>query len=376
MSRATQTEHPAASGAGLHADLHADLSIKLISAIQDPRKWSDVLDFIIATTGAKAAIITLRDKENCQIVNDLNLEKKFHSPLIRGFSQGAIVHYLTNLRTIDPWAAFQKTHYPYRPVQMSKVCPPKTNSVRDFLDWLTAEGFEDTIVFELDRMAGYWTAINLFIERSTGPEAAALMGFCNQNYDLLRNAWRASQDMAQSRQASSALLSEAASGGAPVCLAGANGEMIECNSLFLDLIKTDAIRLSGAGRKLSFAPSVSVHGLERWEHHGLLGHSAETEPLLLLASPIDPDPMFADMREQLWLLTCSGTGAAQISPSIAASFNLNALTRQERKIYEAVAAGRSVPEAGAEIGLKRSRSFEVWSSVKDKLSISSAHQLR
>lgn len=359
---------------GRHA--YEELPNKLINAIQDPQKWSDVLDHIISTTGAKAAIITLRDKENCQIVNDVNLEQKFHSPLIRGFSEKTIIHYLTNLRTIDPWAAFQKTHYPYRPVQMSKVCPPDTVSNKDFFDWLSGEGIEDTIVFELDRMAGYWTAINLFMESSNSTDAEQLFDFANANYDLLRNSWRASQDMARHQQANSALLIQASNGGAPVCLAGANGELIECNELFRDLIKTDAIRLSGDGWKLSFAPSVSVHGLNRWEQHEFLSHNAETAPLLLLASPVDPDPLFANKREQLWLMTCSNFGTSNVSPSIAASFNLNALTPQERKLYDRIVEGKSVANAGIAIGVQRSRAFEIWSSIKQKLGISNAHKLR
>jgi hypothetical protein len=356
--------------------MHSELSLKLINAIQDPQNWSDVLDWIIKFTGAKAAIITLRDKENCQIINDVDLEANFHSPLIRGFSHEAIVHYMTNLRTIDPWASFQKTYYPHHPVQMSKVCPTDTIKETRFFDWLSSEGFEDTIVFELDRMAGYWTAINLFLETPIGKEAEQVLAFANANYELLRSSWQTSQKMAGARQANKALLERAASGGAPVCLVGANGEMIECNELFRELLETDAVRLSGIKQKLSFAHAISVHGLDRWEQHEFLGHVSDADPLLLLASPVDPDPLFADRREQLWLLTCSNKRAAQVSPSIAASFNLDALTRQERTLYENIAAGQSVAEAGSTIGLKRSRAFEVWSSVKEKLGISSAHKLR
>ena len=356
--------------------LKAELSIRLISAIRDPQGWSHVLDWIIERTDARAAIITLRDKENCQIVNDVDLEQKYHSPLIRGFSHDAIMHYLTNLRTIDPWAKFQKTQYPHRPTQMSQVCPPGTIPDKTFLTWLNDQGLQDTVVFELDRMAGYWTAINLFLEKPDGPEAEQLLAFANDAYDLLRHSWQTSQAMVRQRQAASAMLALASHGGAPVCLVGANGEMIECNAMFRDLIGTDAIRLSGSDNKLSFSPWVSVHGLASWEQHDFLCHDASVEPMLLLATPVDPDPLFADKREQLWLLTCSNYGAAQIAPSIAESFNLSALTRQERELYRAVANGETVTEAGESIGLQRSRAFEVWAEVKDKLGITSAHKLR
>lgn len=355
---------------------HSELSLKLVSAIQDPQKWSEVLDHIMDTTGVKAALITLRDKETCQIVNDHDLEQKFHSPLIRGFSHEAIVHYLTNLRTIDPWAEFQRTHYPYRPIQMSKACPVDSITETKFFDWLSGLGFQDTVVFELERMAGYWTAMNLFLKDPADAQAENVMEFANGNYDLLRQSWQASQGFARSRQTTDALLSQAASGGAPVCLAGPNGELIDCNTLFRELIDLDAIRLSGSNRKLSFARSISVHGLDRWEQHEFVAHDADVEPFLLLAKPVDPDPLFSDKRDQMWLLTCSNFGKSEVAPKFTASFNLDALTSQERKLYKAIASGKSVVDAGEAVGLRRSRAFEVWSSVKEKLGISTAHQLR
>ena len=352
------------------------LSMKLIKAIQEPQKWGDVLEWIMESVGAKAAIITLRDKENCQIVNDVDLEAKFHSPLIRGFSNEAIIHYLTKLRTSDPWAEFQRKYYPYRPMQMSKVCPPEMIADTAFFNWLSGEGIEDTVVFELDRMSGYWTAINLFLENGNGETAERVHAFAVANFDLLRSAWQTSQSVVRFTQAKNALLHQASSGGAPICLAGANGEFLECNDLFRELLDAGIIRLSGRNRKLSFAESVTIYGIERWEQHELLFHVCDTPPLLILANPVDPDPLFAGKRERLWLLTCSNFAAFNSAPSLAASLNLNVLTPQERKLYDRIKEGRSVSEAGASIGLKRSRSFEIWASVKAKLSIASSHKLR
>lgn len=353
-----------------------DLPLRLMGAIKDPDKWSEVLETIMAETGVKAAIITLRDKTNCQIVNDTDLEQKFHSPLIRGFSTEAIVHYLTNLRTIDPWAEFQRQHYPYRPVQMSKVCPQHTVPDRRFFEWLAGEGFTDTVVFELDRMAGYWTAINLFLETPTGAVADRALAFANANYELLRNAWATSQDMTRSRQASSALMHRASHAGVPICLVGANGEMVESNDLFNTYIETDAIRTSGRDKKLSFAHGVSVFGIDRWAQHEFLTHDTEIEPVVLFANPVEPDPLFAEKREKLWMLTCSNAGADLKQATQAAGLDLHLLTEQERNLLSEISAGKSITEAGSAINLKRSRTFEVWSSVKEKLGIVNAHQLR
>ncbi|KQI70756.1 hypothetical protein AN191_16385 [Loktanella sp. 5RATIMAR09] len=348
------------------------LPLKLMDAIQNTHKWGEVLEIIMRMTGAKGAIITLRDKQTCQIVNDVELEQKFHSPLIRGFSTEEIVHYLTELRTIDPWAEFQRTYYPHRPIQMSKVCPQESIPDQRFFHWLKSVGFQDTIVFELDRMAGYWTAINLFIEDPNDRETRKALDFANEYYELIRNAWVTSQTLSKTRQSSAALLDRAAGAGSPTAIVGANGELLESNDLFDEMLETGAIRVSGAKRKLSFAHSVSVVGIEQWAQHAFLRYHADTNPLVLLASPLDPDPIFAGKRESHWLLTCTSAGAT----ATESRSNLKALTRQERDLYNGIAQGQSVEQAGRAISLKRSRSFEVWSSVKDKLGIKSAHQLR
>lgn len=255
---------------------------------------------------------------------------------------------------------------------MSRVCPQETVADRRFFDWLKGVGFEDTVVFELDRIAGYWTALNLFLESPTAPEARKALDFANEYYDLIRNAWVTSQTLSKTRQSSAALLARASEAGAPTCIAGPNGELLESNTLFDALMEGDIIRLSGSTRKLGFADTVTVMGLQTWGQHGFLRHTAETKPLVLLASPLDPDPIFAGKRENHWLLTCTGTGAA--APATCADHD--ALTRQERALYNEIASGKPVKEAGAAIGLKRSRPFELWAGIKDKLGIRNAHQIR
>ena len=350
--------------------------LKLLGAVQDPAKWGDVLELIMKMTGAKAAIITLRDKQTCQIVNDVELERRFHSPLIRGFSQDAIIHYLTSLRTIDPWAAFQRSYYPHHPVQMSRVCPQDSVPDTRFFDWLAALGMTDTIVFELDRMAGYWTAINLFLDHPDSPAARRVMDFAQENQELIRNAWVASQAMSQMRQSKAALLDRAAMAGAATCIVDANGELRDCNAPFRDLMETDAIRLSGRQRKLSFGDKVRVVGLDRWEQHGFVRHSCDAEPLVLLATPLDPDPIFAGKRENHWVLTAGHGSSLSAGHTGEAAPALASLSRQERDLYQQIATGLSVAQAGESIGLKRSRSFEVWAQVKTKLGIRTAHLLR
>lgn len=348
------------------------LPLALMDAVRDPSKWGDTLELIMEMSGAKAAIITLRDKQTCQIVNDLELEQKYHSPLIRGFPMDAIVHYLTHLRTADPWADFQRTYYPHRPLQMSRVCPRESVPDQRFFTWLADLGFRDSVVFELDRVAGHWTAMNLFLEDSDSPASRRVIDFSHEYSELIRNAWVSSQALLQSRQSNQALLDRAAAAGTPICVVGANGELLESNSLFDSLTEDDTIRVSARTREISFARSVRIFGLQRWAQTDLLRHDGKTTDVVLFARRIDPDPIFAGKRESHWVLTSSGTRPAD--PGLPD--HLNALTRQERDLYDHIASGKSVEEAGQAINLKRSRSFEVWAEVKSKLGIRSAHQLR
>ncbi|MDF2142920.1 hypothetical protein [Paenirhodobacter sp. CAU 1674] len=348
------------------------LPITLMEAARDPLKWGDALELIMRMSGAKAAMITLRDRSSCQIVNDVELERKYHSPLIRGFSTEAIVYYLTELRTIDPWAEFQKTCHPHHPTQMSKVCPQDRIADRRFLDWLRTVGFQDSVVFELDRVAGYWTALNLFVERPDTPEAHRVLDFAHENFDLIRSAWVTSQTLSRSRQSNAGLLDRAAGMGAPICIVGANGELLENNALFGEVLASGIIRLSGRDRRLSFSRTVRVSGLIRWDQSAFLRHEGDEDEMVVLASRLDPDPIFAGKRESHWILTCGAKGGA----SAATGSHLDVLTRQERDLYLGITQGKSVAQAGEAIGLKRSRSFDVWGAVKDKLGLKSAHQLR
>ncbi len=356
------------------ADIMPGLASKAVDAIRDPDRWGDALDHIIANTSACAAIITLRDKKTCQIVNDADLERAYHSPLIRGFPMEAVVYYLTELRTIDPWAEYQRVHYPHRPTVMSRVCPPDDHRDRRFFDWLNSLKMEDTVVFELDRMAGYWTACNLFLPTQDRAAGSELLSFCETHFDFLRNAWQTGQLLQKSRQTEAALLEHFGDGGKPCCLVGPNGELRQPNELFQSLVNDDIVRLSGPNRKVSFTKGLKVVGLSAWEDHALTRHDGPVSDCQFEACPIEPDPRFTGKREKLWLLTVSGYSNSATRPSVP--FDLRQLTPQETKLFRAVVQGSSVSDAGSLIGVRRTRAFEIWSSIKEKLKISNAHQVR
>lgn len=356
------------------AQVSRALAQKAVDAIRDPDHWGEVLDDIIANTSAAAAIITLRDKKTCQIANDNDLERTFHSPLIRGFPMEAVVYYLTELRTIDPWAEYQRVNYPHRPTVMSRVCPPERNADQRFFDWLRGLGLEDTVVFELDRMAGYWTACNLFLPSRNEKSASSLLRFAEQHYDFLRSTWQTSQLLQHSSQSQNALMEQLGHAGKPCCFVGSNGEVRDANDEFHALRSRDIVRLSGPNQKLSLAQGMNMTGLTTWEDHGLIWHDGPATTMSVEATPVEPDPRFRGRREKLWLLTVSGY--SKDFPAHQPTFDLRQLTSQETRLFHAVVSGCSVAAAGGLIGVKRSRAFEIWSSIKEKLNITNAHQVR
>ena len=355
-------------------DILPGLATRVVDAIREPDLWGDALDHIVANTKACAAIVTLRDKKTCQIVNDVDLETKYHSPLIRGFSLESVGYYLTELRTVDPWAEYQRVNYPYRPTVMSRVFPPEQHHDQRFFKWLKDLRMEDTVVFELDRMAGYWTACNLFLPNRDPKAGSELLEFAEAHFDFLRNAWQTGQLLQRTRQSEAALLEHFADSGNPCCLVGPNGEMRRPNDLFLSLVDNDIVRLSGPRKKISLSREIEVFGLDAWEDHALLFHDGPDDKCKFTAQSIDPDPRFTGKREKMWLLTVTGYSAK--SSRVATPFDLRQLTSQEIKLFQAVVQGSSVAAAGHSVGVRRTRAFEVWASVKKKLNITNAHQVR
>lgn len=344
----------------------------LLDATTAHDRWADVLEFIIENTPACAAIITLRDKETCQIVNDVSLEAEHHSPLIQGFSLETVGYYLTELRTIDPWAQVQRTNYPHHPMLMSTVCAPGSMPDNRFFKWLNGLGMWDTVVFDLDRMAGYWTACNLFLPNQDPDDARAMLDFANSHLPLLRSAWQSSQAIQNNQQASQALFEQIGASGRACALVGANGEFQNGNHKFQNLIETGVVRMVGPAKRLTFSHSVDIEGLEEWEDMPFARFDGSDQNVRVFARAVEPDPRFEGKREHHWLLEFTGFTSQETSDV----YNLDNLTGRERRIFDAVASGASVKDAGIKVGLGRTRTFEIWNQVKSKLGISNAHKIR
>lgn len=355
-----------------------DLDAKFVSlamdAIRDSEKWQRALEHIMHVTGAKAAMITLRDKKNCQIVNDDILEKEYHSPLICGFSYDGVVFYLQNLRAIDPWAEAQITHYPHRPTIMSEVCNPDTVADQEFFKWLNDQGIEDTITFELEKMPGYWTACNLFLEKRSTQTTQSVLDFANTHLEFFRNAWQASQELIRTHQSSQAALDQLANIGVPACIIINERDVYASNDAFDRLVDAGDILVSKPSGRLSIPRSASLLNGGQLLADKIAWHNETDTELNITASPFHSDPLFKDKKVKFWLLSFETDNAH--GKTVQKKFDLEILDRQEERLFKAILSGRKVKDAGKDIGLGHSRTYVVWKSIREKLGIKNAHTLR
>lgn len=347
------------------------LALLLIDAVQAPDKWPRVLHHVMAQTGAKAAMITLRDGKTCQIIDDRELEAQFHSPLIRGFSLDAVCHYLQELRTIDPWAAAQQVDYPSRPLLMSSVCAPEACPDQRFFSWLKGHGITDSVVFELERMPSYWTACNFFIDPEVAQARERVLDYAQTHYQLMQKAWQAGQHRQHDRQAGLAGLEHLARIGVAACVTTPSGEVLQANKAFESLLKHGDVALIGPKKRLSFGNSVQLQGSAGWTGRPVGECPAGEATLIASIMPFSPDPLYEGKRDAHWFVALRQPDVLAAAPE-----GLERLTDQERRLFEAVRAGAKVSEAGAAIGLKRSRTFDVWASAKAKLGIVNAYRAR
>lgn len=357
------------------AQLDRELVKLAFQAVRFPERWQQLLQHIIDITPAKAAIITLRDKATCQIVNDDVLEREFHSPLIQGFPLEAVVYYIEELRTIDPWAKAQIHHHPHRPTIMSTICHPDDADDRRFFDWLAQGGLRDTIAFELDRVPGHWTAINLFLADHDPQQSAVLKNFCDVHFDLLSEAWRASQHVIKCQQSGQAALNYLSSKSVPACIVAPSGEVFLANEAFQSLSGRGIAKTSTPSGRLSLCGDAQISDAVAASSIRLLRHDAVEFEVHVSASPFEPDPLYENKKERYWLLRFHETVDKKLD-QVNLAYPLDLLTPQERELFDAVSLGASVQDAGKMIGIRRSRAFDVWSEIKIKLGIVNAHELR
>ena len=333
--------------------------------------WDEVLSHLISATGASAVMISLREGKTCQIVDDIALQQTYHSPLIKGFSPQQAFFYLSELRERDPWAKAQCFHYPTLPTLMSRIQHPSSSPDDPFFKWLSDLGIQETLVCELARATGYWTAINLFFSTPESPTALNAKRYLDQHIKALRDGWSASQTVVQSKQSFQASLDNI---NGPACIIDRFGHIVEKNKYFDDEVETPHIKIVGPRHKLTISDNLTYSGCKLPSALKRFHISSTATPRISLSvKRYASDPLYQDVGSYYFLIVfepISDALSAIIQP--APHF----LSAQEQRLLKHIKKGLSIKDAGAAIGVRRTRAFEIWASVKDKTGIANSHQVR
>lgn len=362
----------------MEKDLNGRLVSEVVAAIDDEGGWKRVLGVILDLTGAKAAIITLRENRTCQIVDDAQLQQEHHSPFVEGFELERVAYYIYNLRQKDVWADAQISHRPFIPTRMSTLVSSEEFGQTELGQWCFEQGINDTIVVQIGQASGYWTGLNVFFDASDPGCAEEILTLLNDHLALLRSAWKTGRDVVRTRQTGHGLLAFLSEQGIAACLLDHAGAMTAGNEKFRELRQNEVVKVSVPSNRITLSDNIERKGMSP-TISALIGvHDGEggDPPYRIMVRPIPTDPLYEGIREpELMLLLEPVEGDDSELPHRLGP-RLSALTEQERDIFDAVARGLSIPDAGVAIGVKRSRAFEIWGSAKEKLGLKNANQVR
>jgi len=252
---------------------------------------------------------------------------------------------------------------------MSTVCDPASMPDNKFFKWLADLGCKETVVFDLNRMGGYWSALNLFFEESRSEQAEAAKTYLSLNSNFLKEAWVTSQEFIHSNQSRQISLEQIET---PACVVNQEFEVLAHNRNFQHLKAIGAVALFGPKKRLSVAHSITFAGSPEISN-AVRRHESDAIDYQVFMASFDPDPLHKGKREGHRLIVFRSSSEKKSSFQ---SYELESLTAQEKKMFGAIQGGLSIRQAGDNIGVKRSRAFEIWSSVKSKLAISNSHQVR
>ena len=232
---------------------------------------------------------------------------------------------------------------------------------------------EESVVVELGQMPGYWSALNLFMGDPESDETIAALQYVKNHFLFLRQAWQVTQQLTQSDQSSQAILDQME---VAACVINANNEIILANRAFSHLKKKGVVRVLAPSKRLSVPTTAALPTNTTGIMLAIARHNAaDQDQVSLTIETFNPDPLYKEKRDPLRLVVIASRAQTAQNPSLQ-KLNVQLLTGQERRMFEAIKNGTSVVGAGSLIGVKRSRANDIWGSAKDKLGISNAHQIR
>lgn len=168
-------------------------------ALDSTGHWHDVLVAICELTGAKKAIIALRDNKTAELVVPETVSDTNISPVVFGFSEIDVENYLTKYYALDPWTDIERRKRPVVSYHLSTYLPTAQLRASPFWPWLDGQGISDTHVAELDSGARGWVALNIYFDGANRKTGERVQAFMHENLAAISRSWKLFQQIQKYR---------------------------------------------------------------------------------------------------------------------------------------------------------------------------------
>ncbi len=176
-----------------HMQTKEQLRNAIEQTLPDINKWQNVLEIFVKITGASKGIISLRNRLTAELVVPTDVRQELCSPLVYGFSEEEIYHYITHYIEHDPWTDIENLYHPYEPYPLSKHIARKELENSLFWEWLEPQNISDTVVLEIGASSEYWVAMNLYYPIEDTTVKQCILDYTLEFQKTIQQVWKHGQ---------------------------------------------------------------------------------------------------------------------------------------------------------------------------------------
>jgi DNA-binding CsgD family transcriptional regulator len=335
----------------------------LNDAVHSVEQWRDVLAALCAASGARKAIIALRDNKTAGLVIPDHVSREFFSPLLYGFSEEEVESYVTRYIALDPWTEIERRRRPIIPYSLSAYLPRARLKASPFWEWLEGQGISDTCVAELECGKHGWVALNVYFDGEDRATRATVETFMRKAAPAIARSWRVFQQIQKYRDGVAISPRFMAAFAQPALVFDHLFDVIAVNddgAARFPAYVGDEGRLGAGPMPAALRDAVRALLCERAS--GMSDARGER----LVVRPIQRDEDFVGRKLDIWLATLEAA-SADAAPPTRQLWENEALTVREREAVNAAADGLSMSAFANKVGISLNTAKSYLRDARRKL---------
>lgn len=177
-----------------HIEPAADISALILRAVSGSGQWRQVLEAVMAATGASVGVISLREHDSAGLYFPESAPVELAAPLIVGIPPEHVASYFEHFSAIDPWTGIEHANHPYAPYFMSEHLPLEDLQTSEFYaGWLQPQRISECLVAEVYSSERYWVAINLLFDHVAFSRHQEILARMAVVLPVMRTGWELSE---------------------------------------------------------------------------------------------------------------------------------------------------------------------------------------